>query len=75
MKNNPPTSRQTALTCLMRWHEGRSFAETLVDRECSRAALSTADRHLVQALVFGVLRNQTWPVSYTHLTLPTTPYV
>ena len=44
----------------MRWHEGRSFAETLVDRECSRAALSTADRHLVQALVFGVLRNQTW---------------
>mgnify|MGYP000762874363 FL=1 len=60
MKNNPPTSRQTALTCLMRWHEGRSFAETLVDRECSRAALSTADRHLVQALVFGVLRNQTW---------------
>ena len=60
MKNNPPTSRQTALTCLMRWHEGRSFAETLVDWECSRAALSTADRHLVQALVFGVLRNQTW---------------
>lgn len=44
----------------MRWHEGHSFAETLVDRECSRAALSPADRHLVQALVFGVLRNRTW---------------
>lgn len=44
----------------MRWHEGHSFAETLVDRECSRAQLSPADRHLVQALVFGVLRNQTW---------------
>ncbi|WP_302013882.1 transcription antitermination factor NusB [uncultured Akkermansia sp.] len=60
MTNNLSSSRQTALTCLMRWHEGRSFAETLVDRECSQAALSQADRHLVQALVFGVLRNQTW---------------
>lgn len=60
MKNSSPSSRQTALNCLMRWHEGRSFAETLVDRECSRAAFSPADRHLTQALVFGVLRNQTW---------------
>lgn len=44
----------------MRWHEGRGFAETLVDRECSRAGLSQADRHLAQALVFGVLRNRSW---------------
>lgn len=44
----------------MRWHEGHAFAETLVDRECSRAGFSPADRHLVQALVFGILRNQTW---------------
>lgn len=29
-------------------------------RECSRLSLSPADRHLVQALVFGVLRNQSW---------------
>ena len=60
MKNNPPSPRQTALNCLRSWHAGRSFAETLVDRECSRAALPPADRHLVQALVFSVLRNQTW---------------
>ena len=60
MKNNPPSPRQTALNCLRSWHAGRSFAETLVDRECSRTALPSADRHLVQALVFGVLRNQTW---------------
>lgn len=60
MSKNLPNSRQTALTCLIRWHEGRAFAETLVDRECSRAGLSPADRHLVQALVFGVLRNQNW---------------
>lgn len=44
----------------MRWHEGHAFAETLVDRECSRAELSQADRHLAHALVFGVLRNRTW---------------
>ena len=60
MKNNPPSPRQTALNCLKSWHAGRSFAETLVDRECSRAALPPADRHLVQALVFSVLRNRTW---------------
>lgn len=60
MNKKKPSSRQTALNCLLRWHEGHSFAETLVDRECSRAQLSTADRHLVQALVFGVLRNRTW---------------
>ncbi len=60
MKNSSPSSRQIALNCLMRWHEGRSFAETLVDRECSRATFSPADRHLTQALVFGVLRNRTW---------------
>ena len=60
MKNNPPSPRQTALNCLRSWHAGRSFAETLVDRECSRTALPPADRHLVQALVFSVLRNQTW---------------
>ncbi len=60
MKNNPPSPRQTALNCLRSWHAGRSFAETLVDRESSRAAHPPADRHLVQALVFSVLRNQTW---------------
>lgn len=60
MNKKKPSSRQTALNCLMRWHEGHSFAENLVDRECSRAQLSPADRHLVQALVFGVLRNRTW---------------
>ena len=60
MNSNLSNSRQAALACLTRWHEGRAFAETLVDRECSRLSLSPADRHLVQALVFGVLRNQSW---------------
>ncbi len=55
---NTLSSRQVALTCLCRWHEGRGFAETLVDRECERAGLSTEDRHLTQALVFGVLRHR-----------------
>ncbi len=53
-----PSSRQVALTCLSRWHEGKGFAETLVDRECARAGLTPEDRHLTQALVFGVLRHR-----------------
>lgn len=60
MNKNLPSSRQTALNCLTHWHEGRAFAETLVDRECTRSRLSQADRHLAQALVFGVLRNRSW---------------
>lgn len=60
MSKHPISARQVALNCLKHWYENRAFAETLVDRECTRAELSTADRHLVQALVFGVLRHQSW---------------
>ncbi len=48
------------MACLSRWNKGKAFAETLVDKERAAAQLSAEDRHLVQALVFGVLRNQSW---------------
>ncbi len=60
MTKKSTSSRQVALACLSRWSKGKAFAETLVDKECAAAQLSTEDRHLVQALVFGVLRNQSW---------------
>ncbi len=60
MTEKSTSSRQVALACLSRWNKGKAFAETLVDKECAAAQLSAEDRHLVQALVFGVLRNRSW---------------
>lgn len=51
-------ARAVALKCLLRWAKGGVFAETLVAREA--AALSSADRALVLAIVLGTLRNMRW---------------
>ena len=55
--NEKTNARQVALTCLYKWEDGRSFAETLVDKESQVARLSESDRKLVLALVFSVIRN------------------
>lgn len=48
------------MQCLLKWEAGKGFAETLVDQLSTAARLSSGDRHLTQAIVFGVLRNKTW---------------
>ncbi len=50
--------RHIAWHCLQRWAKGGVFAETLVQREA--AGLSRADRALVQAIVYGTLRQLAW---------------
>lgn len=52
--------RLIALHCLSKWETGNAFAETLIDQQAERANLNTSDRNLMQAIVFGVLRNRTW---------------
>ncbi len=50
--------RLIAWNCLQRWAQGGVFAETLVQREA--VACSRADRALVQAIVYGTLRQMGW---------------
>ncbi len=50
--------RLLAWRCLQRWGQGGIFAETLVAREA--AACNHADRALVQAIVYGTLRQMGW---------------
>ncbi len=50
--------RLIAWLCLQRWAQGGIFAETLVQREA--AACTRADRALVQAIVYGTLRQLGW---------------
>lgn len=59
MEKNP-TPRQVALQCLQKWEAGNAFAETIIDQTADKARLATSDRNLMQAVVFGVLRNKTW---------------
>lgn len=54
------SARSVALDCLIKWNEGKGFAETLVSQLASSTKLSPDNRHLAQAIVFGVLRNKTW---------------
>ena len=56
-ENNP---RKIAWNCLQRWGRGGVFAETLINRECESVTLTSMNRSLVQALVFGVIRNMRW---------------
>lgn len=60
MDKNLPTPRQVALQCLQKWEAGNAFAETVIDQMADKARLVTSDRNLMQAIVFGVLRNKTW---------------
>ncbi len=50
--------RLIAWNCLRRWGQGGIFAETLIAREAG--ACSGADRALVQAIVYGTLRQMGW---------------
>lgn len=50
--------RQAAVSALRAWAKGHDYAETLVDRHAQRRMLSTSDRGLLQAILFGVLRHR-----------------
>ncbi len=50
--------RQAAVSALRAWAKGHDYAETLIDRHASRRKLSSADRALLQAILFGVLRHR-----------------
>jgi 16S rRNA (cytosine967-C5)-methyltransferase len=50
--------RQAAVSALHAWAKGQDYAESLVERHAQRRMLSTPDRHLLQAILFGVLRHR-----------------
>ncbi len=50
--------RQAAVSALRAWAKGHDYAETLIDRHAQRRKLSSSDRGLLQAILFGVLRNR-----------------
>jgi 16S rRNA (cytosine967-C5)-methyltransferase len=50
--------RQAAVSALRAWAKGHDYAETLIDRHSQRRKLSPADRSLLQAILFGVLRHR-----------------
>jgi 16S rRNA (cytosine967-C5)-methyltransferase len=50
--------RQAAVSALRAWAKGHDYAETLVDRHAQRRMLSSSDRALLQAILFGVLRHR-----------------
>jgi 16S rRNA (cytosine967-C5)-methyltransferase len=50
--------RQAAVSALRAWAKGHDYAETLIERHAHRRMLSSADRSLLQAILFGVLRNR-----------------
>ena len=50
--------RQAAVSALHAWAKGHDYAETLIDRHAQRRKLSSSDRGLLQAILFGVLRNR-----------------
>lgn len=50
--------RQAAVSALRAWSKGHDYAETLIERHAHRRQLSSADRGLLQAILFGVLRHR-----------------
>jgi 16S rRNA (cytosine967-C5)-methyltransferase len=50
--------RQAAVSALRAWSKGHDYAETLIERHAQRRKLSSADRGLLQAILFGVLRHR-----------------
>lgn len=50
--------RQAAVSALRAWAKGHDYAESLVERHAHRRLLSSSDRGLLQAILFGVLRNR-----------------
>lgn len=50
--------RQAAVSALRAWAKGQDYAESLIERHASRRQLSAADRKLLQAILYSVLRNR-----------------
>ncbi len=50
--------RQAAVSALRAWAKGHDYADTLIERHAQRRKLSSADRGLLQAILFGVLRHR-----------------
>ncbi|MFT3991101.1 MAG: transcription antitermination factor NusB [Luteolibacter sp.] len=50
--------RQAAVSALHAWAKGHDYADTLIERHAQRRKLSSADRGLLQAILFGVLRHR-----------------
>ena len=50
--------RQAAVSALHAWAKGHDYAETLIERHAHRRMLSSSDRGLLQAILFGILRNR-----------------
>ncbi len=50
--------RQAAVSALRAWAKGQDYAESLIERHAQRRKLSAADRGLLQAILFGVLRHR-----------------
>lgn len=50
--------RQAAVSALRAWAKGHDYAESLIDRHAQRRFLSAPDRHLLQAILFAVLRHR-----------------
>ncbi len=50
--------RQAAVSALRAWAKGHDYAESLVERHAHRRMLSSPDRGLLQAILFGVLRHR-----------------
>jgi 16S rRNA (cytosine967-C5)-methyltransferase len=50
--------RQAAVSALRAWAKGQDYAESLVERHAHRRMLSSPDRGLLQAILFGVLRHR-----------------
>lgn len=50
--------RRAAHAALHSWGQGHDYAETLIERHAQRYQLSTSDRGLLHAIIFGVLRHR-----------------
>ena len=50
--------RQAAVSALHAWAQGQDYAESLIERHAQRRKLSSPDRGLLQAILFGVLRHR-----------------
>jgi len=50
--------RQAAVSALHSWARGQDYAESLIERHAQRRQLSSADRALLQAILYAVLRHR-----------------
>jgi 16S rRNA (cytosine967-C5)-methyltransferase len=53
------SSRRIALRALVRWRNGREFADQIINQLLGKTSLSVADRGFALELFYGVLRNLT----------------